>query len=358
MGVPGKVAEEFCMGGTPKRPGTTIAIVVLCTLLTPALHAQEVPPPPPPPPPPPAQVLPSITVPAPAPYAGVAPIPLGGPARANVNPAPSINPFAAVLPPPAGAAVLDTPPLLFDFWAIGQHPFTGSPSNLTMSQMSIAYDFRYPIGPMTFGARPQFEVMFLNGPTPPGPNLPPQAYGLAVALEAEYRFSQQFSVRAMITPGLYTDFNNVNGHAFRFPAQVIGAYAINPRLVFVGGVIYTAQPSWSILPVVGAIWTTADEWRLELTFPQARIIRHLDAGLDVYGRFGLQGETYAVRQLGQNDLMQYRDVRLGLGAEWNTPMRLQIFVEAGIALFRRLEFENQSNSNIDSGLYLRVGGQF
>jgi len=211
---------------------------------------------------------------------------------------------------------------------------------------------------VTLGARPQFEVMFLSGPTPPGPNLPPQTYGLSVALEAEYRFNPQFSVRAMLTPGLYTDFNNVSGHAFRLPAQLVGAYALDPRLVLVGGVMYTAQPSWSVLPVVGVVWTPSDEWRLELTFPRLRAIRRFDDGLNVYGVFGLQGETYAVRQRGQNDLMQYRDVRLGIGAEWNTPIHLHLFFEAGVALWRRLELENQPSSNIDSGLYLRVGGRF
>ena len=55
-------------------------------------------------------------------------------------------------------------------------------------------------------------------------------------------------------------------------------------------------------------------WRLELLFPRTRVIRRLEDGLVVYGVFGLQGETYAVRSADMNDLMQYRDVRLGLGA--------------------------------------------
>lgn len=335
------------MDATAHRFGKLLGVAVFLVCFAPALGAQELPPPPPP-----VQVLPPIAVPSPAPFAAPTPI------RSTLEPAPSSNPFSPVLPPPAGAALADTPPLLFDFWAIGQHHLSGSPANITMSRMSIGYDFRYPVGPVTLGARPQFEVMFLSGPTPPGPNLPPQTYGLSVALEAEYRFSPQFSVRAMLTPGLYTDFNNVTGHAFRFPAQVVGAYALDPRLVLVGGVMYTAQPSWSVLPVVGVVWTPFDEWRLELTFPRLRAVRRFDDGLNVYGVLELQGETYAVRQLARNDLMQYRDVRLGLGAEWNTPIRLHLFFEAGLAFSRRLELESQPSSGIDSGLYLRVGGRF
>jgi Domain of unknown function (DUF6268) len=333
------------------RPARLLVSTALLVWLSAALQAQE---PPPPPSPPPAQVLPPIAVPSPTPFAPG----IGGGPRPILDPAPSINPFWAVLPPPAGPPLADTPPVLVDFWAIGQNHLEHSPSQFSMSQFSMAYDFRFPIGPVTFGVRPQFEVMFLSGPTPPGPDLPPQVYGLSVALEVEYRFSPQFSVRGMISPGLYTDFNGVTGHAFRLPAQVVGAYALTSQWTIVGGVMYTAQPSLSVLPVAGAIWTPADEWRLELTFPRLRVMRHFPDGLNIYGVFGLQGETYAIRADGANDLMQYRDVRLGLGAEWNTPIGLHIFVEAGAALFRRLEVENQASSNIDSGLYLRVGGRY
>jgi len=52
--------------------------------------------------------------------------------------------------------------------------------------------------------------------------------------------------------------------------------------------MYTGQPSLSILPVVGAVWTPSDLWRLELLFPRARVIRRLEDGLVVYGVFGLQ----------------------------------------------------------------------
>ena len=57
-------------------------------------------------------------------------------------------------------------------------------------------------------------------------------------------------------------------------------------------------------------------------------------------------------------MMQYRDLRLGIGAEWLTPIKARLFFEFGGAFARRLEFENQFNTNVDSGLYLRVGGRY
>src|SRR5205085_3581587 len=115
---------------------------------------------------------------------------------------------------------------------------------------------------------------------------------------------------------------------------------------------------WSVLPVVGAVWTPSDAWQFELTFPRLRIIHRFIDGLEVYGVLDLYGDTYAVRSAGQDDLMQYRDLRLGVGAEWTTPVHVRLFFEAGGALSRRLEFQNQPNQNIDPGLYLRVGGRF
>jgi hypothetical protein len=200
--------------------------------------------------------------------------------------------------------------------------------------------------------------MFLSGPTPPGPNLPPQVYGLSVALEAEFRVDQRFSIRAQTQPGIFTDFDHVNGNSFRIPTQVTGAFALSNDLILVGGVMYTAQPSLAVLPVAGVIWCPAPPWRLQLMFPQTRVIYHVEDGLNVYGVLGLQGETYSVRVDGFSDLLQYRDVRLGFGAEWATPIKLHLFLEAGLAFWRRLDLTNAGNSDVNSGLYIRVGGRF
>src|SRR5947209_586204 len=100
-----------------------LAILASAMLLTAALtgraSAQELPPPPPPPPP--AQILPSIAIPSPT-------DPLCAPARVVSDPAPSTNPFWPVLPPPAGPPLAATPPLLVDFWTIGQHHLSHSDS--------------------------------------------------------------------------------------------------------------------------------------------------------------------------------------------------------------------------------------
>ncbi len=341
-------------GGTmaiPAKLGRIVACAVLFAYLASTVHAQE-PPPPPPPPPPPVSTLPPIAVPAPPPSV-LPPAP-----GVVVNPAPSLNPFAAVLPPPAGLPLADTSHLTVDFWAITQEHLSHSPSDLTQSQLTLAYDFRYPLGPLTFGARPQLDIMFLSGPSPPGPDLPPQAYGLSIALEGEFRVNDRFSVRAVVQPGIWTDFDHVTGNAFRVPAQVVGAFGVSRNLTLIGGVMYTAQPSLSLLPVVGAIWMPAPAWHLQLLFPQSRVTYHFEDGLNVYGVLGLQGETYSVRVDGSSDLFEYRDLRLGVGAEWDPLARLHLFFEAGVALWRHIDLSNEGSINVNSGLYLRVGGRF
>jgi hypothetical protein len=339
---------------------STAALLVIAVLGVAAdLNAQEPPPPPPPPPfpstqgPPPTQVLPAIPVPSPF----TIPAPGRPGSCVPADPAPSTNPFWPVLPPPAGPPLADTPQLLVDFWAIGKYHLSDSPSQFTQSKLAIAYDFRVPLGPLTLGARPEFDVMFLAGPTFPGPNAPPEVYGLSVTFEAEYRVGPKFSVRASVQPGLFTDFNNTS-NMFRIPAQITAAYALTPQIVLVGGVMYTGQPRWSVLPVAGVVWMPNDHWHLEVTFPRARAVYRLNEEIQVYGILDLYGETYAIRQFGINDVMQYRDLRLGVGAEWTTPIKVRLFAEFGGAFARRLEFENQFNHNVDSGVYLRVGGRW
>lgn len=341
------------MHGSGGRAGGVVAALIALVLLAGlAFNAGAQDQPPPPPPPPPAATLPPISVPAPAP---VALPPVTGP---GINPAPWLSPFTELLPPPAGPALADTPKLTADFWAIGQEHLSHSGANFSQSQLALAYDFRYPIGPFTFGARPEFDVMFLSGPTPPGPDLPPQAYALSVALEGEFRVDPRFAIQAQLQPGIYTDFDHVSGNSFRVPAQLTGAFAISNEIIVVGGVMYTAQPSLAVLPVVGVVWTPAPPWRLQLMFPQTRAIYHVEDGLNIYGVLGLQGETYSVRVDGGSDLFQYRDVRFGFGAEWATPVRLHLYLEAGLAFWRRIDLSNEGGVDVNPGLYIRVGGRF
>jgi hypothetical protein len=93
-------------------------------------------------------------------------------------------------------------------------------------------------------------------------------------------------------------------------------------------------------------------------FPQTRAIYQVEPGLNVYGVLGLQGQTYSVRVDGVSELFQYRDVRLGFGAEWVTPIRLSLFLEAGLAFWRRIDLSNQGNADVNPGLYIRAGGRF
>jgi hypothetical protein len=56
--------------------------------------------------------------------------------------------------------------------------------------------------------------------------------------------------------------------------------------------------------------------------------------------------------------LQFRDVRLGFGAEWDTRARLHLYFEAGLAFWRRVDLSDLGNVTVDPGLYLRVGGRY
>jgi hypothetical protein len=281
-------------------------------------------------------------------------------------PPPGVNvlpPEPAVVPVPADPWAIPPLPdwcqgLSADYWYVSRSNLSDSPSKLTMQQLGLAYEWRFPVESLLFTFRPQFSVWVLGGPTPPGPDLPPQLYALSANLGLQYQFTPRLGIAASITPGLYTDFTNTTSQMFRIPAEVVGTFAYRPDLTLVGGVLYTAQPDFGFLPVVGAIWRPAPDWRFELIYPRPRVVYHAGPNLDVYGQFAFFNGVFAVRSNGINDILQYRDWRLAVGAEWAAAARLRVFFEFGGAFFRELELHRQGEVDIDPGFYFRAGGKF
>lgn len=337
------LGERRRMANHGGRRGWLIGAALACLAFAPAARGQ--------------QLLPPEAA-APAP-----PINLGRPVPLVPPPPPgAVQPVPPVLPAeecrPASAFWPGDAAVLADFWHVGQSRLRNSQSELVLSQLGVGYEMRFPTDFALLTARPQFTAWFLGGPTRPGPHLPEQVYGLSVALQAEYRFTPRLVLTAGITPGLYTDFQNTGGEMFRVPAEVVGSFAYLPDLVLVGGILYTAQPGRPVLPVVGAVWLPAEDWRLELVFPRPRVVYRRADGLELYGQFAWFGGAFAVDANGRDDLLQYRDWRLAIGAEWAAFGRSRVFFEFGAAVWRELELERHRAFDVDPAFYFRVGGRF
>lgn len=273
---------------------------------------------------------------------------LGGGADSAPNGPPPSGPPKAYGPPPP-------PRLAAESWYIGPGDVSGTPTSLSMGFLSVASGKRFTFGRTMLSLRPQFQALFL-GET--GLGLPDQIYGLTMDIQVEQPLSRQVSLQVAATPGLYTDWKNLSGEAFRVPGRLFASYRFGPKLIVIGGVVYTAQPDLPIIPAAGAIWSPNETWRFELIAPRPRVVYRLNEDWQVYGLFSFDSSTYAIETQGRDQLFQYRDFRVALGTEYTSPNKVRWFGEVGAAFGRRLDLDLSDDRNLASGLFLRGGFRF
>lgn len=272
---------------------------------------------------------------------------------------PGVGPPVSAGPPATGGpprGPFAGPPGEFEFWSV--FPGRSDGGDVSARFLSLGYDLTNvrTLGRWQFSAKPQFQGLFLDGAGTPAP--PEASFGLGVELRAEAGLGPKTRVQLAVAPGLFTDFDNLSGDAFRFPARAIVSHVYSPEWLLLGGVVYTAQPSLLVLPVAGAVWTPSPDWRFELTFPRPRAVYRYSPTLELYAAGALTFNTYAVRASGRDDLFQYREVRAGVGAEWFTAAGTRLLGEAGVAFARRLDFKVQADRDVDPGAYVRLGVRF
>jgi hypothetical protein len=251
------------------------------------------------------------------------------------------------------------PRLALDGWFISPAGTADPGSDLSLGFTSIAAGRRWDLARFTMlGLRPQFQTLFLNATGRLDTLVPDQAYGLSLDIQLDQAFSRKFSIQLGATPGLYTDWQNLSGEAIRVPARFFGSYVVGPKLVLLGGAVYTAQPEFPVVPALGLIWTPSKTWRWELIAPRPRLVYTVRDNWLLYGQFLFDSSTYAIRSNGRDDLLQYRDFRVALGTEWKTRSNTRLFGELGAAFGRRLDLQHGPDHNVDPGVYLRTGLRF
>ncbi|MGL5094788.1 MAG: DUF6268 family outer membrane beta-barrel protein, partial [Planctomycetia bacterium] len=253
------------------------------------------------------------------------------------------------------------PPRQVEFWTITPSDKENGGEDFSISYFSASAELPnlFRAGPVSFAVQPQFETLFLGGPSGVGAvDLPSNAYGLAVDLRADYKINRRMGAQFAVSPGLYTDFDNMSSDAFRVPARLIVTYFLNEQWVLFGGVVYTTQPDLPIIPVAGGIYSPNENWRLEILFPRPRLVYRWSEQLELSALVTFNNNTYAVETELGDDVLQYRDFRAGLGAEWFLPSGRRFLGEAGVAFGRSLDFEDQPDHDVDPGLFLRVSTRF
>jgi hypothetical protein len=196
--------------------------------------------------------------------------------------------------------------------------------------------------------------------------LPDQLAELTLNLGLQRRFSAQWSAAIFARPGLYGDFEELGRESLNLPVLALFNYTRSPDLVWNFGLNLNAFSDNPVLPIVGLRWRFAPDWTFTVGFPQSGFSwRHGDT-LTLRAGVGFNGGSFRVSEsLGvpgpgrarlANTYLDFREVRVGLGADVSLSKGFKLVAELGAVTDRKFDyFDRDYRIDGDAGLYGTLG---
>lgn len=201
-------------------------------------------------------------------------------------------------------------------------------------------------------------------------DVPDRLSSLALKLGYTRTFSPQWSLRAEIDPGVYSDFEDVGSDDLSAPFGLRVIYASSRELQWAFALFVDTRSSVPVIGGVGARWQFAPKWTLLAFLPEPRVEYAASESLRLFAGASMRGGTFRVakdfgRRRGRayldNQDVDFREITLGAGARWEISRSLSAGVSLGWMLDRRFEYENRDlllNGDGAPALSFFVGGSF
>lgn len=194
-----------------------------------------------------------------------------------------------------------------------------------------------------FTITPGTIVTFVDGPT--RTDLPSELYSVWVEFGYMKKLNEKWAMQLAISPGLYTDFEEVDSDSVRIVGRALAFYNASEATQWAFGVVYLDRENVAALPAAGLIHQPNERTRFEVIFPRPRAlfrVVHTESGegwLYLAGEFG--GGSWSIqRASGASDVITYNDLRFITGFEWRAGEKRRMFVEGGWVFERQLEYES------------------
>ena len=366
--------------------------------------------------PPPAGTYPTTPY-SPSPYAAT-PVPATPYSPAAVGPPPLFDPYASgstlappppavpYTPPPPAAAFPPQPAPLFPggspiqwhpapydiatsgegYWAktqrflqelsaeytylYGDHT---DPNDFEINRLELSSTFAFPMfyniqTPLL--VTPGFAFNWLEGPltsVPPAagePDLPSQLYDAYLDVAWYPRWFEWLGGELGVRTGVWSDFHHVSSDSIRLMGRGLASVALTPNLDVLFGAVYLDRIDVKLLPAGGFYYRPTPEWDMYLVFPNPKVRRLLTAigNTKWYGyaagEYG--GGSWTVRRAAIDDRIDYNDIRIIGGLEWETQSFIRGHVEVGYVWDREIIFVSGMPPSFtpDDTIMLRAGIDF
>lgn len=211
---------------------------------------------------------------------------------------------------------------------------------------------------------PGFAFNWFEGPGVVGADMPPRAYDAYIDGAWHPQFNQFLGADLGLRTGVWTDFHELTDDSIRILGRGLGVIAITPQFDVLAGVWYLDRNEVKLLPAGGFHWRPNNLWDIYAVFPNPKIRRRsINVGASqwwVYfaGEYG--GDRWTVQREFTGDDVDYNDIRVLFGIEWETQTQARGHLEVGYVFNRELVFAGSGDPTLelDDSIMFRGGIDF
>lgn len=221
---------------------------------------------------------------------------------------------------------------------------------------------------LLFGAEWTRHELDLSGPR----WLPGRLQALALPLGVSNRGSDRWGFLLNLRPGLAVADSGLASRGFDLPVLALASYTAGPELTWNFGLRYSARSDVQLLPLAGATWRFAPNWEAAVSFPESGVSYRATPQWMLRAVAAIHGGDYRLdtdprapgNRVGRSladAWLEYREIRVGLAAEYALGPKVKARIDLGLAIDQRFDYfdhgvELKGGSPVYLGLSL--AGQF
>jgi hypothetical protein len=236
--------------------------------------------------------------------------------------------------------------------------------SVSVAHYELAVGGRFAAGPSGFGLLGLNYRTYQIDATGSVP-VPQSLNEISATLGLQRRLSPTWSVLAVLKPGLYGDFEQINGDSFNAPLLALANYSVRPGLTWTFGLNVSAIGENPVLPAIGVSWRFAPELTFNLAYPRTDVTWQVSQALATSIGIRFEGGSYrvtdtlgvpqaGVRRLA-NTYVGLTEIRVGAGLRYNFNRSLRLDVEAGVMTDRKFDYYDRDYTlNGDAGTFASV----
>ena len=187
----------------------------------------------------------------------------------------------------------------------------------------------------------------------PGAPLPNTLQSVNLVIGTDITLGDKTIIRAEIHPGIYSDFVDVGGNDFDCPFQLGGTYLYSKDFQLIFGIQLDLKSDYPLIGLPGFRWQFADKWVISAIPPRPQLQYELNNATTLYiGADILDGTYHVNNSFGDNhghgpsttnaqfnnNIVDFTEVRVGVGATWKFTPNLSLDVSAGYMPYRDWAF--------------------